>query len=344
MNKSNMSIKQCRVNNRKQNNRIILNVCCLLLSIFMMGCQSTTRPDWYSNIAGNDIDYIYAVGDGRSLSSAKKSALSQINEQLWTQVSSSSAYIEQFKQVNENQFSHQSADNRINTQSAEMIFTGIEFLQSAQDDAGFFVQARIKRENIKNQLKADLGAIEVRAQMILQQKAHQDLLIWWLANRTVDHLFRQYQVKVGVLSALDVTLVNKMTYLPQLATEVEKVRSSLLIRIVSDHRDRISIGVLQKQLALDGIATIEQTKPQITHTIIMKSNYRQSIVGDAFITTKFTDLITNNKNGKTLSKNEIISNANSLTNYKVSKDGAERHFSERMVEMGIWQSLGFSNI
>ncbi|WP_305809831.1 LPP20 family lipoprotein [Photobacterium kishitanii] len=122
----------------------------------MMGCQSTTRPDWYSNIAGNDIDYIYAVGDGRSLSSAKKSALSQINEQLWTQVSSSSAYIEQFKQVNDNQFSHQSADNRINTQSAEMIFTGIEFLQSAQDDAGFFVQARIKRENIKNQLKADL--------------------------------------------------------------------------------------------------------------------------------------------------------------------------------------------
>ncbi len=268
----------------------------------MMGCQSTTRPDWYSNIAGNDIDYIYAVGDGRSLSSAKKSALSQINEQLWTQVSSSSAYIEQFKQVNDNQFSHQSADNRINTQSAEMIFTGIEFLQSAQDDAGFFVQARIKRENIKNQLKADLAAIEVRAQMILQQKAHQDLLIWWLANRTVDHLFRQYQVKVGVLSALDVTPVNKMTYLPQLATEVEKVRSSLLIRIVSDHRDRISIGVLQKQLALEGIATIEQTKPQITHTIIMKSNYRQSIVGDAFITTKFTDLITNNKNGKTLSK------------------------------------------
>ena len=337
-----MTIKQCPGNNWKH--KIILNICCFLLPVFVVGCQSTSRPEWYRNIVTNDSDYIYAIGDGRSLVGAKKSALSQINEQLWTQVNSSSIYREHFKQVNDDHYNQQSVDSRINTQSANMVFTGIEFLQSAQDDAGFFVQARIKRENIKKQLVADIAAIEMRVKDVLQQKEHQDLLIWWLTNRNAEYLFQQYQVKLNILSALTTSYENKINYLPQLVAEIEQVKSSLLIRIIPDIHDRMSADFLQKQLALEGIATIQNIKSQITHTVMMKSNYKQSTVSDAFITTKFTYLTTKNKYGKTLSINEIISTSNSVTNYKVSKDGAERHFSEQMVNTGIWKSLGFNNI
>jgi hypothetical protein len=43
---------------------------------------------------------------------------------------------------------------------------------------------------------------------------------------------------------------------------------------------------------------------------------------------------------KTISRSEIISTGNSVTNYKYSDEGAARHFNEQVKEQGVWIALG----
>jgi 3-dehydroquinate synthase class II len=47
-----------------------------------------------------------------------------------------------------------------------------------------------------------------------------------------------------------------------------------------------------------------------------------------------------NKESKTVSRSEIISTGNSVTNYKYADEGAARHFDEQIKEKGIWKALG----
>ncbi|WP_394209183.1 LPP20 family lipoprotein [Enterovibrio calviensis] len=315
-----------------------------LLPMIIAGCQSTTPPDWYIVETVNDPSYIYSVGEGRSLKLAKKSALSQINEQLWTQVDSSFTKDDRFRQINDSSLSYENVKSTVNAKSAQLTLIGTEYLRSEQNDIAYYVQARVKRDNVKNQIESELNQIESNAEAQLKNLSHQDTLTWWLVNNDLEDELSELYVRIGILSTMNEKGANEIIHLPKLVATVDQVKSSIFVYIKPDANDKKSAAFVAEKFSAVGINTTTKMNQSVSHILTMNSDYRKNKVGDAFITTKVTELSLKNKKGQTLSTSEVISTGNSVSNFKFSHEGAERHFSAQIEEKGIWPSLGLQKI
>ncbi|MDD1793387.1 LPP20 family lipoprotein [Enterovibrio sp. ZSDZ42] len=320
--------------------KMIKKIYAVLLPLVLVGCQSTTPPDWYNVETVNDPNYIYSVGEGRSLNLAKKSALGQINEQLWTQVDSSFTKNDSFRKINDGALSYENVKSTVNAKSAQLTLIGTEYLRSEQNDVAYYVQARVKRDNVKAQILTEIDQIESNAEVELKNLSHQDRLTWWLENNNLEDELADLYVRIGILSTMNEKRAVDITYLPTLVAEVDQVKSSILVYIKPDVNDKKSAAFIAEKFGAVGINTTTRKSRSISHILIMNSDYRKNMVGDAFITTKVTELSLRNINGQTLSTSEVISTGNSVSNFKLSHEGAERHFSSQIEEKGIWTALG----
>ncbi|KXF83444.1 LPP20 family lipoprotein [Enterovibrio coralii] len=312
----------------------------ILLPFLMVGCKSTTPPDWYFSEETNNPSYIYAVGEGRSLSLAKKNAVGQINEQLWTQVDSSFTQHDQFREINNSSLSYQNVQNTVNAKSAQLTLTGTEYLKTDKNDIAYYVQARIKRDNVESQLKSELAQINNDAKASLIKLTHQDKLLWWLENSDLSGELSDYYVRKGILSSMESDAGSSNSHLFDLIKQSDKIKSELLILIKPDSQDKKSATFLSEKFSPLGISTTQRWSRAVSHVLVMDSEYRKSRVGDAFITTKITNLSLKDTSGITISSYEIIATGNSVSNFNLSHEGAERHFSQQIDEMGVWSSLG----
>ncbi|WPC74317.1 LPP20 family lipoprotein [Vibrio porteresiae] len=315
------------------------------MMLVLSACQSTTPPSWYSAPEETNSDYIQAVGQGRSLNSAKQSALSQINSDLWTQVNSSFSMREVAKSFNDKSNNYSVIDNNINSETANVTFTSIEYTKSEKNDIAYFVQARIKKPTVIQQLKTDIRNTNEQAKIQLDALTHQDPLIWWMANQNASEYRDSVIVRMAMLAAL--TPEQSIPNAPAVKTLLEKVsvmQSRLLVRIVHSSHDKKSAEFLARSLNEQGIATTMGANSRATHTLKMTSEFRRAFMASSYISTKVTTLsLTNNQNRHVIATQEIISTGNSMSGYDLANEGSERNFSDIINEKGIWSALGLTN-
>nr|QIH43271.1 hypothetical protein G5S32_13835 [Vibrio ziniensis] len=316
----------------------ILFVCSM--SLTLLACQSTNSPDWYNAPPTNDPNYLVSVGQGRSLDQAKKSALNQINAQLWTQIDSSFSSRDVYQSSNAASSSSSLVDSKINSKTATVTFTDIEYPLIDKNDIAYYVQAKVKRESVIKQLQADIKQVNQQAEQQLQKLQHQDSLIWWLENRELVKQAELIAVRQSMLRAMEVNDIPTAPHMETLAAAVSKTQSSLVIRLNNSKSDQKAAELLAEKFSVEGVKTSLKNTSQATHHLRMSTEVRKSMVGDAFITTQLTTLTLQGRQGNTLASNEIISSGNSLTNYSLSKEGAQRHFAEIVETQGLWKSLG----
>ncbi len=311
-----------------------------LLSLTLAACQSTAPPDWYTEIPTNDSQYFTAVGKGRSLQQAKKEALSQINSQLWTQIDSTYASRDVFQTQNDASSSHSYIDNKINSKTTSVTFNDIEYTKVEQNDLGYFVEARVERPTVIQQLKSDIKNSDHKAELQLAELKHQDSLTWWLNNRESAQQADFVAIRQAMLKSLkqdDIPLAPSVT---QLVKSITEVKSNLLVRFISQSSNRKAAELLQNQFGDQGIQTTTKATSRVTHTLRLSSELRQNKVGQTFVATDLMTLNLQGRKGNTLASSEIISSGNSLTNYAFAKEGAQRHFAEIVANQGLWESLG----
>ncbi|ABZ77356.1 hypothetical protein Shal_2804 [Shewanella halifaxensis HAW-EB4] len=314
----------------------------ILLSALTIACQSTKVPEWYNLPLPNNSDYISAVGEGRSLEQAKKSALSNINAALWTQVNSSFSMNDTHRSINDKNYSNAYVNNAINTKTANIAFSGVEYINIANNDTHFYAQAQIKKSNIISQLTSDLRNINQKAEAQLDKLAHQDALQWWLTNKD-SAAFNDYtRVRLAMLSSLSPAHGIDAQSLDKLNSLSAKVKSNILIHIQTSKSDKKMAQIIADKLSNEGIKTTMHNTSASTHNLKLVSDLRQSIMAEAYISTKITALQLKDRNNNTISSSEIISTGNSLSNYQISKEGAERHFSTLVDERGLWPALGLT--
>ncbi|ROV57457.1 hypothetical protein EGH82_23000 [Vibrio ponticus] len=308
----------------------------------LLGCQSVSEPKWYGSNQALDPDYIYAQAKGINLTSAKNSAVSQINAQLWMQVRSEYSSNESLRTINDNSDSNNYINNKINTSSAQIALSGIEYTEIDKNDINYFVQARIKRDIIVSQLESNAKKIESNAEIQLEKINHQDKFLWWLENKDAQDKLEQINMYSDIIMSLDNDKTIKINNTKVLVKEVSSIQSELLIHINRSSHDKLSADFLAQKFGKLGILNTQRNSRKITHQLKVRSEYRQSKVDNAYISTKLTNLLLINKKGKVLASNELISSANSLTSYKLSREGAERHFSAQIEELGLWSALGLN--
>ncbi|PNH80565.1 LPP20 family lipoprotein [Vibrio diazotrophicus] len=315
-----------------------LSIC--LFSLALFACKSTSPPEWYSAPPTNEPDYLVSVGQGRSLEQAKKTALNQINALLWTQIDSTFASRDVYQSRGSNSTSNSLVDNKINSRTATVSFTDIEYPLIDKNDIGYYVQAKVKRESVINQLQMDIRQTNARAEQQIQKLQHQDSLVWWLENRELTSQLELIYVRQAMLKSMSVDDIPTALSLNKLISKVSEIQSNLIIRFINSKSDQKSAELLADQFSMERLKTTSKSSSQVTHILRMDTELRQSRVGDAYVSTQLTTLKLQGHKGNTLASNEIISSGNSLSNYALSKEGAQRHFSEIVGKQGLWNSLG----
>ena len=312
----------------------------LILSLLISGCATTTKPEWYTKSHLDTELYIYSVAQGRSLGHAKKIAINNINEKLWTQVDSSFYMRDVAKENNGNSTSNSLVDNKINTNTAKLTLNGIEYLKSEENELGSFVEVRVKKELIKKQLTSELQQLNQNAEAQLKALKHSDSLLWWLNNQNTQNLKKDALVRIAMLSVVAPTESFNTKYLDELLLTLNTVKGLFLIQIKSNQMNEKSASLLSDKFSSENMATTRTYNKYTTHYLSLISDNRKNIVGDAYISTFITEIKITNKKGKVISSNEIISSGNSVTGYKMANEGASRHFAQQIDDEGLWKSLG----
>ncbi|OBT09513.1 hypothetical protein A9264_14700 [Vibrio sp. UCD-FRSSP16_10] len=308
--------------------------------MFIVGCSSSSAPDWYSKNGTKTTGYITGVGQGNSLPQAQTSALNSINEVLWTEVESSFSMQESERNLNKSTATQRYIDSNINTKTAKLALTNIDYVNSIKLGDVYFVEARVSKKDIIKRLNDDIKTTELTSKQRLNNLKHQDSLLWWLGTKDKQHELSNIHTKLTILSTLDGKSNTDIPYTLKLIEVIEQTKSKIIIQLKAVKSDRKSQLFLSEQIANNGISSVIDDQAQSTHTLKVDSEYRKNKVGEAYIATKLTDITLISKSGKIIATNEIISTGNSVINFKYAQEGAERHFSELIKKEGLWVAFG----
>jgi hypothetical protein len=256
----------------------------LIMMVLMSGCQST-KPEWYLKPQSDNDEYIYSVAQARTLSHAKKIAVNNINEKLWTQVESSFYMRDTVRETNGSGFSNTLVDNKVNTKTESLTLNGIEYTHMEENALGAFVEVKIKKSLIIQQLIREIKGINRKSQIEIAALQHEDKLLWWLDNYNSYQMQHEASVRIAMLSPLKPSYQADVNSIEQLVIIHEKVGSEINIRLSSDRESSKAVQLLGNQLSDFNIATSTSKKKNQTHILKVGSERRRNKVGDAFIST-----------------------------------------------------------
>ncbi|NIY82975.1 LPP20 family lipoprotein [Vibrio hepatarius] len=322
--------------------RFSLFLVTILSALLLSGCQST-KPSWYSEPEVNNAEYLYAVAEARNLSQAKKMAVNNLNENLWTQVKSSSHIRETVREKDNEGSFNILVDNKVNTKTETLTLNGIEFMQMEENDLGAFVKVRIKKSLVTQQLKRELQDMNLKAEHEISNIRHQDKLLWWLKNRTAYQLKHDAAVRISMLAPLDPSYIADTSSITRYTETYQKVSSELYFRLSYDSSSKKAAQFLGEQISEFNIATSTSKRRNQTHTLNVVSEKRRKKIAGAYISTLVSQVKVSNSQNKTVSRSEVISTGSSVTSYKYADEGAARHFDDQIREKGIWVALGLIN-
>lgn len=313
----------------------------LLVTFALAACQNTTPPSWYQQPETNQHDALVGLGEGRTLEQAKQVALNQINAQLWTQIEASFSSHEVAQTRQQQSSSSSLIDNKINSKTANVTFTGIDYQKIEKNDVAYFVEVQISKDNVIAQLNADIRQREQRAKERLEQLQYQDPLLWWLAHHLAVKEADEVTIRQAMLRSLTQQPAPPSPNVSLFVSQLSGVQSSLVIHVDANKREQKMAQMIATELSAQRIKTSQSASSLVTHVLKLQSDLKQSKVDDAYISTRFTTLKLLNRQGNVIASNEIISSGNSLSGYSLSNQGAERHFANLMAKQGIWAFLGF---
>ena len=312
--------------------------------LLLAGCQSTQTPDWVLNQTPDTNMSFYAVGHGGTVRNAKNLAMDNINQKLWTQVESSGSLRQVVRDVNGSEDYLTQSDTNVNVKTAPLVLTGVQYNRTEQSDGVYYVEASISRTNIIHQLNQELKSIDEDANTELLKLKHSDPLMWWLENRDTQSIKKNMLTRKAMLLAASNGNENgvSMDNVIELERQANKTKNQLLFSVKATKSDSMMSEFIQHHLSEKHVAVTTSSNKNngATHQITLATNWRQSKVGDAYITTVITNLALKNKNGKTIASREVIATGNSISNFARSKESASRHFSAQMSDQGIWHFLG----
>ncbi|MEZ9945507.1 hypothetical protein AB4331_11180 [Vibrio breoganii] len=312
----------------------------MLLCLSLIGCSSNSAPEWYYQSGTFAQDKIIGVGQGLSLTQAKKKALNSINEILWTEVDSSFSIRESERRINDKANTQSHLDSRINTKTTKISFSGVTYVKSEKHGKSYFVQASIGNKELINQLELDISEYEKEAENQIKNLSHQDKLLWWLGNNDAQERLHNASIRLAMLKSLDPNNSINITSAHLLLEMVSQTKSQIVIQVIPSYKDKRSASFVAEQITRTGLSTSTTKTNLVTHILGMKSEYRNKKVGDAYIATKLTNVELTNLSGTVIANNEVISSSNSITNFEFANEGAERHFSKQIEQQGIWKAIG----
>ncbi|MGX2981601.1 LPP20 family lipoprotein [Helicobacter sp. 23-1045] len=137
-------------------------LCIFFVSFIISSCGDVKYPAWYLE---NDEDsaYLYGVGSGDTLDSAKSVALNDLSSQISLKIESATS-IEQ-SQINDLQSNK--ADSKIDVSVLGIELNSVEYIKQEEVDGVFYVKSRIAKHKIIKQLNTDIETAKIAINTLL---------------------------------------------------------------------------------------------------------------------------------------------------------------------------------
>lgn len=312
----------------------------LLFTALLIGCQSTKMPDWYLSPEQDNNAYLYSVGTGSSYESASSSAVSNLNNRLWSEVNSS--FYNRVSASDRNGKSHTSdfIDKKVFVKSAKAAISGYEVNEVSVVGEKTYIQLRFNKQVLLASLQASVQEQTRQLKFAISSLPKSDPIKWLISNRNLDEKADELVAKSSMVKALrpefeiDYELLNEVS-----AAQGQALRK-ISIAIDARKKDDKAKFLFSNHLSELGINVVANRSRELTHRIVIRTEQRNSEVGDAYIATILTELKLVDRKNRTVSSNEFISTGNSITSKKMAREGAIRHFDDQLSKSGVWKSLG----
>jgi len=318
----------------------------LLISLTFIACGGSSKPEpidypsWYLNPPQNNGSFLYGVGEGSDINSAKASALSAVSASLSITVSSELKKSESSSSFNGNENTYKSVVNNVKAQVKEMEFSEYKVIKNQVLGNQFLVLVEVSRHRLFSEQKTKLDTFSNELKEEQKNIAKQDPIEQAL-------LFSKSLQKTAKLKSLALlsksidTNFNTSVYTKQAnAIEASKLDAlnKLKVSISASNEAKVFTDALKEGLNKAGIKVVNSGA---NTKIKLKNSFQtDEIYGYKIAKANFS--IATQSSGKTIATNNLSLSGKSRYDYKKAKLNAANLLRAKIKKDGIFSVLGIN--
>lgn len=321
-----------------------INIWMMVFALFITGCggsqpEVVSYPSWYMNPPQNNGSFLYGVGEGYTLDSAKAAALSSVSQSLSLTVSSELKKHETSTRNNGSESTYTSVVSNLKAQAKEMEFSDYSITQNQQIGSKFILLIEVSRVRLFNDQKVKLDRFLKELKEEKKRIEKEPVLKQAL-------LYKKRALKKASLKSMALLTktinsgFNTKIYIQEgesLENEAIDALNKVRVSISSSKDAGIFKDIITQGFNEVGIKTSSSngnTKVYLKNTFQTDEIYGFKIAKASFsISTK--------QNSKLIASNSFSLTGKSKYAYDKAKYAARRALQQKIKKEGIFSVLGF---
>jgi len=321
-------------------------VLALFISLTFLACGGSSKPkpmaypSWYLNPPQNSGSFLYGVGEGSDINSAKASALSSVSASLSITVSSELKKSESSSSFNGNESSYKSVVNRVKAQVKEMEFNEYQVVKNQVLGEQFLVLVEVSRHKLFNEQKTKLdafsNALKQEQKNIKKQVPIKQALLLDKSLQKTEKLTSLALLSKSIDATFDTAPYTQQASM--LEASKQDAFNKIKISITASNEAEVFTDALKEGLNKAGIQVVTRganTRVQLKNTFLTDEIYGYKIAkAKLSIATLSSD--------KTVASNTLALSGKSRYDYKKAKLNAANLLRAKIKKDGIFSVLGIN--
>lgn len=317
----------------------------LLISLLLIGCGGSKQPEplsypsWYLNPPQNDGSFLYGIGEGHDINSAKSSALNAIAGSLSITVSSEFKKSESSSSFNGSENAYHSALNTLKAEVKEIEFSDYRIVQNQLISDKAIVLVEVSRVKLFNDQKAKLDRFSKELQA--EQKNIERLSALQQAYLYEQSISKaQKLVSLALLSKSINSGFDTSAYMEQ-AAQIKQSKTDALgnakVSIIAEQDARVFVDALKEGLNEAGIKTVSSNANTYIH---LKNRFQTDEIYGFNIAKATLSLSTKDANQKNIATKTLNISGKSRYDHEKAKLNASQVLGAKIKKEGIYAVLG----
>lgn len=302
------------------------------------GNDRSELPEWVASPLADDRDYIYGVGDGRSLAAATQSALNSISGKLATVVSSNISANTTLRQGKASVYFSED----VSTKTFDTKLSSYEVERSTFQNETYYVMVKMSRNAFVNDTKARLKIIDDRLNSHVVAASKISKLQHYLALNEVKSDIVEASTLVLLLQAASPTFdAEKYLFLyRKLQSESDALIFQLHVKVEAPHEMRPVAEMLVSLLGEKGISASLGGTEQSDATINVTGGVQNKILFSEYTTQLRVNTQIQDRSGRKLNSKERVVAGSSMSSYDLAMRAAVNRLKEGWEDDGVLAVLG----
>ena len=313
----------------------------IIFAVFLLaGClklpetQTSQLPQWYINAPANSATYLYGVGEGNSLQSAKNSALNDMAGRLSVKVGSSLNQKTMTSTSNNalGQYQKEVTQN-ITIDTNKIDFSNAQVANSAVMGNSFFILMKVDRKELYTLKKQEFETMNNQINDVMELSNKQPLLEQIYTLENLQPTLLEAKNKAIILKALNNSFNETFftQHYAKIETSIIPLKESIKIKIATNVQESFFANELIELLNKNGYKIVKEHE-NVKITLNSSINYSVAL---GWQIAKVNTTISVISNEKIISNTIINSLGRSTSSQKNALIGASKYFKNQLLNKGL---------